>query len=78
MQKSGYSETCVNGSIWDRENSLTPLRSSYMVHLAQSSEKESAYVGSALEPQLYAMPLFSCYKERAVEKVRGKPGTMGR
>lgn len=78
MQKFEYSETCVNGNMWDREDSLTPLRSSYMVPLAQSSEKGSVYVGSALEPQTLCHAPFSCYRERAVEKVRGKPGPMGR
>lgn len=68
MQKFGYS---VNDSIWDREDSLTPLRSSYMVHLAQSSGKGSAYVGSALETQHYAMPLSHATEKGQLRKLGG-------
>lgn len=71
MQKFGHSETCVNGSVWDREDSLTPLRSSYTVHLAQSSEKGSAYAGSALEPQHYAMPLSHATEKGQLRKLGG-------
>lgn len=71
MQKFRYSETCVNGSIWDREDSLTSPRSSYMVPLAQPSETGSAYVGSALEPQLYSMPLSHGTEKGQLRKLGG-------
>lgn len=57
MQKRRYSEICVNGNVWGREDSLTPSRLSYRVHFDSINREEKCLVGGALEPQLYAAPL---------------------